>query len=108
LRHGFHLRSLVLLVNKTTFFVILCLFLSAPSHKIYEYIQKEFSDIFRRFETTIGTVVSTPSTGWPRPIGCLKLQVIFLKRATIYRALLRKITYKDMASYGSSTPCIQV
>jgi len=44
-------------------------------------------------------------TGWRRPIGCLKLQVIFRKRATNYRALLRKMTYKDKASYGSSPPC---
>jgi len=32
-------------------------------------------------------------------IGCLKLQVIFRKRATNYRALLRKMTYEDKASY---------
>jgi len=32
-------------------------------------------------------------TEWRRPIGCLKLQVIFCKRATNYRALLRKITH---------------
>jgi len=38
-------------------------------------------------------------TGWQRPIGCLKLQVIFRKRATNLRALLRKTTYKDKASY---------
>ena len=44
-------------------------------------------------------------TGWRRPIGCLKLQVNFRKRATNYRALLRKMTYKDKASYGSSPPC---
>jgi len=31
------------------------------------------------------------STGWQRPKGCLKLQVIVHKRATSYRALLRKI-----------------
>jgi len=31
-------------------------------------------------------------TGWQRPIGCLKLQVIFRKRAITYRALLRKPT----------------
>ena len=48
----------------------------------------------------------TSSTGWPRPIGCLKLQVIFHKGATNYRALLRKTTYKDKASYGSSPPCV--
>ena len=47
-----------------------------------------------------------------RPIGCLKLQVIFRKRATNYRALLRKMTYtdkrrmtcKDKASYTSLPP----
>jgi len=43
---------------------------------------------------------------WPRLIKCLKLQVIFRKRATIYRALWRKMTCKDKASYGSSPPCI--
>jgi len=44
-------------------------------------------------------------TGWPRPIGCLKLHVIFRIRATEYRALLRKMTYEDKASCGSSPPC---
>ena len=44
-------------------------------------------------------------TGWRRPKGCQKMQVIFRKRATKYRALLRKITCKDKASYGSSPPC---
>ena len=44
-------------------------------------------------------------TGWRRLIGCLKLQVIFRKRATNYRALSRKITYEDTASYGSLPPC---
>jgi len=39
-------------------------------------------------------------TGWPRLIGCLKLQIIFCKRATDYKALLRKMTYKDKASMG--------
>jgi len=32
--------------------------------------------------------------GWRRPIGCLELQVIFCKRATNYRGILRKMTYK--------------
>jgi len=44
-------------------------------------------------------------TGWRRPTRCLKLQIIFGKRATNYRALLRKITYKDKASYAFSPPC---
>jgi len=47
-------------------------------------------------------------TGWQRPIGCLNLQVNFRKKAINYRALLRKITYKDKASYGSSPPCSAV
>ena len=45
-------------------------------------------------------------TRWRRLIGCLKLQVIDRKRATNYRALLQKMTYKDKASYGSLPPCI--
>jgi len=45
-------------------------------------------------------------SGWRRCIGCLKLQVSFRKRATIYRALLRNETCKDKASYASSPPCI--
>jgi len=44
-------------------------------------------------------------TGWRRCIGCLKLQFAFRKRATIYRAVLRKETYKDKASYASLPPC---
>jgi len=44
-------------------------------------------------------------TGWRRLIACLKLQVIFSKRATNYTALLRKVTYEDWASYFSTPPC---
>ena len=44
-------------------------------------------------------------TGWRRLTGCLKLQVIFRKRASNYRALLRKITCKDKTSYDSTPPC---
>jgi len=44
-------------------------------------------------------------TRWRRPKRCLKLEVIFRKRATNYRALLWKINYEDTASYGSSPPC---
>jgi len=45
-------------------------------------------------------------TGWRRLIGCLKSQVIARKRATNYRALLRKMTYKDKASYDFTPPCV--
>jgi len=44
-------------------------------------------------------------TGWRKLIGCLKLQVIFRKRAPTHRNPLRKMTYKDKTSYGSSSPC---
>ena len=42
---------------------------------------------------------------WRILIGCLQLQVIFRKRVTNYRARLRKMTYKNKASYGSWSPC---
>ena len=45
-------------------------------------------------------------TGCRRLIGCLELQIIFCKRATNYRVLLRKMTYKDKPSYASLPPCI--
>jgi len=44
-------------------------------------------------------------TGRQKCIGCLKLQVSFRKRATNHRALWRKITSKDKASYSSSPLC---
>ena len=46
-------------------------------------------------------------TGWPRLIGSPKLQILFRERATKYRSLLRKMTYKDKGSYESSPPCIE-
>ena len=45
-------------------------------------------------------------TRWRRLIGSPKLQIIFHKRATKYRSLLRKMTYTDKGSYESSPPCI--
>ena len=45
-------------------------------------------------------------TEWRRCIRCLKLHVSFRKRATIYMAFLRKITYEEKSSYASSAPCI--
>jgi len=49
--------------------------------------------------------LSRMSIGWRRIIRCLKLQVIFRKRATNYRALLRKTIYEDKTPYASSPPC---
>jgi len=46
-----------------------------------------------------------PCIGWRRPLGCLKLKVVFRKRATNSRALLRKMTFEDKASYDSTPPC---
>jgi len=54
---------------------------------------------------TIFIYIHTWRTGWRRLIGSPKLQIIFHKRATECRALLRKMTHKDKASYGSSPPC---
>jgi len=45
-------------------------------------------------------------TGWQSLIGSPKLQIIFHKRATKYRSLLKKMTCKDKESYESSPPCI--
>jgi len=46
------------------------------------------------------------STGWRRLIGSPKLQIIFHKRATKYRALLLKMTWKDKGCYETSPPCM--
>jgi len=43
--------------------------------------------------------------GGARGIGCLKLQIIFRKRASMYRVLLRKMTCRDKTSYDSTPPC---
>ena len=48
------------------------------------------------------------ATEWRTRIECFKLQVIFYKRATNYRALLRKITYENKASYESTPHCKHV
>jgi len=50
------------------------------------------------------------NTEWRRCPGCLELlpylQVSFCQKANNYRALLRKTTYQDKASYASWPPCI--
>jgi hypothetical protein len=42
-------------------------------------------------------------TGWRRPVGCFKLQVIFHKRATNYRVLLQKMTRRAAARRSAPT-----
>jgi len=61
-------------------------------------------ELVSRTQVVITTCVYMRTTGWQRPIGCLKLQVIFRKRATNYRTLWRKMTCKDKGSCASS-PC---
>jgi len=46
-----------------------------------------------------------PCTGWRRLTGSRKVQIIFHKRATKYRSLLRKMTHKDKGSYETSPLC---
>jgi len=79
--------------------------------KVVEKQEKRFSRVIESCHTYQWIMsrinVSGPNnTGWRRPIGCLKLQVIFRKRTTNSRALLRKVTYEDKASYDSTPPCI--
>ena len=56
------------------------------------------------FASFIKAIVSR-RTGWRRLIGSPNLQIIFHKRVTKYRSLLRKMTFKDKGSYESSPPC---
>jgi len=59
----------------------------------------------RRFGTSKTTLnKQNDSTRWQGLKGSPKLQIIFHKKTTKYRSLLRKITYKDNGSYGSSPP----
>jgi len=44
---------------------------------------------------------------WNYSIGCLKLQAILHKRATNYRALLRKMTYKYVYDLVCVVLCIE-
>jgi len=52
------------------------------------------------------SITTVMFTGWRKLIGSPKLQIIFHKRATKYRLLLLKMTYKDKGSYESSPLCI--
>jgi len=56
------------------------------------------------FAVTSAIMTRGKHTGWRRLIGSPKLQIIFHKRATKYRSLLREMTYKDKGSYESSPP----
>jgi len=77
-------------------FVILCNYCATM-----EVLSSDEELIYRIFSTEL-------STGWRTLIGCLKLQDIFRKRATNYRALLREMTHEDKASYDSTPPCVKL
>jgi len=64
--------------------------------------------IHRAYQSISPEMNRSTDTAWRRPLGCLKLQVIFRKRATNYRALLRKITYGDKAFNDSTPPCTSI
>jgi len=72
---------------------------------IYEYVYNAWPTLANIY--TLINIYITPGlrSGRRRLIGSPKLQIIFHKRATKYRSLLRKMTYKDKGSYESSPPC---
>ena len=104
-----------------------CVFLERPqicctcfcgvSHSPYAYptgstVSRKDSDLLHMFlcvreRPQICCICSCLFTGWRRCIECLKSQVSFRKRATNHKALLRRMTSKDKASYGSSSTGIE-
>jgi len=60
-------------------------------------IHTRYDSLILRHDSFICDTTHSYDTGWRRPIGCLKLQVIFRKRATNDRAFLRKMTYNHKA-----------
>jgi len=67
--------------------------MTAPCRNVYTFLCVSVSVCVNRY------------TERRRPVGCRKLQVIFRKRATNHRALLKKMTYRDKTTYDSSQPC---
>jgi len=70
----------------------------------WKYCLSIFFPSFSRALNSAKHPENTPPTGWRRLIGSPELQIIFHKRATKYRSLLRKMTCKDKGSYESSPP----
>jgi len=70
----------------------LCVLQKGPTH---------VTNIVSQVGTGWGKKVTVNTTGWRRPRGCLKLQVIFRKRAAHYRALRQKMTISDKAFFAS-------
>ena len=78
-------------------------FLTILYRKCTIHIRHIYTKIYKEYIQHIWDVC----TGWWRSIRCLKLQVIFRKRANNCRALLRKTTYKGKVSYDSTPPCMR-
>jgi len=104
-----HDTSLFLLCQQNMFLLcqqnILSFVLSFQKSAKYS-TQTKFWNKFNKFHRTNMLILHDIDTGWRRLIGSPKLQIIFHKRATKYRSLLRKMTYKDKGSYESSPLCI--
>ena len=88
----------------TSHFCVSCLCRKSTTlYRTYIHIHRKLTYLQHR----IYSCEKDDDTGWRRLIGSPKLQIIFHKRATKYRSLLRKMTYKDKGSYESSPPCTQ-
>jgi len=80
-----------------------------PSHRAHTHFtqgaQRNAGHFVRYMNYTRSNCICILHTGWRRPIGCLISWITFHKSATKYRALLRKMTYQNKASYESKPPC---
>ena len=85
----------------------MCTYIGCTCPHIY-YICTYIGDTQIHIDQIYVDLTHTYHTVWRRLIGSPKLQIILHKRATKCRSLLRKMTYKDKASYESSPPCIKM
>ena len=97
--------------HRTSSFIHTCAFLIIliyPQSCVYHYhvCVSNLLVIIHVFETFYSLSHVESTTGCRRLIGSPKLQIIFHERATKYRSLLHKMTYKDKGTCESSPPCI--
>jgi hypothetical protein len=77
------------------FHVCVCVTLSLKYYRQYKFSKLSFRYQIDFLEISFENLKNLPYymyTEWRKPMGCLKLQIIFRKRATNYRALLRKVS----------------